>query len=306
MTDNAELNDALASNFMLVRVSFRAWGGERINHTITDEVVESKQATRDAGKFSMKLLASADDELKVVRAQMVALRSFVYNRTLPWTLNSEGAKKGDRLIATGESLQFLADTAKMKKGYDDSILELQRVWDTRVAQAKANLGQMGAAIDPSVYPTASQVPSLFAVSIELHPLPTITDFSRLTIPAGLADALGQRLANQTRVQVENAMTDLRDRLAKELSRMASNLAKAGAGEKTKLYESMLTNTHELCLLARSMNLTRSPRFDEIVDRIEASLLRYPIATLREDVQTAALVAKEAAEVRQELETVDWF
>ena len=29
--ENTELNDALASNYLLVDISFRAWGGERIN-----------------------------------------------------------------------------------------------------------------------------------------------------------------------------------------------------------------------------------------------------------------------------------
>jgi hypothetical protein len=303
VTNNAELNDALASNFMLVDISFRAWGGERINHAVSDEVVQSKHATADAGKFRMKLMASADSELKAVRAQIVALRSFVYSRTLPWSLNTEGAKKGSRLIATADAMQFLADTAKMKRGYDQSVLDLQAVWDSRVAEAIANLAEMA---DPNAYPTAAQVPDLFSVVIELRPMPTVGDFSRLQVPAQLAEALGERLADQTRTQVNNAMTDLRDRLAEEVQRMAVQLAKAGAGEKTKLYESMLTNTQSLCSLARSMNLTGSERFGELIDKVEQDLLRYPIETLREDKHTAALVAESAKQVLTDIGGIDWF
>ena len=306
MSDNTNLNDALASNYMLVRISFRSWGGERINHKITDEVVASKHATADAGKFRMKLLASADAEMKAVKAEIVALRSFVYSRTLPWTLNDEGAKKGARLIATAEAMQFLADTNARKKNHDAAVLALQSVWDERVEQAIVNLGEMGQTVDRSIYPTAAEIPDLFSVAIELHPMPAVADFKRLTIPAPLAEALGQRLANQTKLQVNNAMTDLRDRLVEEVQRMATQLGKAGAGEKTKLYESMLTNTQALCELARSMNLTGSERFNELVDKIERDLLRYPIDMLREDKATAAMVSESAKQVLGEIEDVEWF
>lgn len=304
--ENTNLNDALASNYLLVDISFRAWGGERINAEATREVVEAKHATRDAAKVRMNLMASADAELKAVRAQIVALRSFVYSRTLPWSLNDEGQKKGSRLIATSDSLQFLADTAAMKKHYDDAVLALQQVWDDRVSQAKQNLADFMSITDPTLYPSAAEVPKLFSVNIELRPMPAVADFNRLTIPASLAEALGQRMAAQTMSQVDNAMNDLRDRLARELQRMSDNLTKAGEGQKTKLYKSMLDNTQALCSLARSMNLTGSPKFNDLIDRIESNLLRYPIETLREDKATAALVAKEAKHAFDEVTTTEWY
>jgi hypothetical protein len=302
--ENIELNDALASNYLLVDISFRAWGGERINSSVSDEVVSAKHASRDAGKFRMKLLASADTELKAVRAQIVALRSFVYSRTLPWSLSDgDTAKKGSRLIATAQAMQFIADTATMKRSYDQSVLDLQAVWNGRVQQALLNLGDMA---DPSVYPAASEVPNLFNVTIELRPMPAVSDFARLTVPAPLAQALGDRLANQTRVQVTNAMTDLRDRLAKEVGRIATQLGKVSVGEKTKLYESMLTNTQELCDLADSMNLTGSERFTEVIDKVRRDLLRYPIDTLREDVGTAKVVAVQAEQVLEDMGNIEWM
>jgi hypothetical protein len=304
MSDNDRLNDALASNYMLVDISFRAWGGERINRAVSNEVVAAKHASQDAGVFRMKLLASADEELKAVKAQIVAVRSFVYSRTLPWSLSDEGAKRGSRLIATADAMQFLGDTATAKRAYDASVLALQAVWDDRVAQAVANLGDMVS--DASEYPTAAMVPHLFSVTIELRPMPAVGDFTRLSIPVGLAEALGQRMANQTVRQVNNAMMEMRDRLVKEIQRMAEQLGKTSRGEKTKLYESMLTNTQGLCTLARSMNLTGSERFIELIDKVESDLLRYPIEALREDIGTATLVATSAKQVLDEIETFDWF
>lgn len=303
MQDNTELNEALASNYMLVNVTFRAWGGERVNRKASDELVQAKHATADAATVKTKLLASADTELKAVKAEQVAFRQFVYARTLPWSLNSEGAKRGSRLIATADAMQFLADTAAKKKSHDMAVLELQNVWDQRVAQAIPNLADLA---DPSVYPSAAEIPDLFAVTVELLPMPSVGDFTRLSVPAPLAEALGNRLAEQTRAQVTNALTDLRDRLTDELKRMVTQLGKAGAGEKTKLYESMLTNTQSLCDLARSMNLTGSQRFNELIDKIEQDLLRYPIETLREDRHTASHVAAQAHQVLTDIGDIDWY
>lgn len=301
--ENIEMNDALASNYLLVDISFKSWGGERINQRVSDEVIAAKQATTDAGKFRMKLLASADAELKAVRAQIVALRTFVYSRTLPWSLSDEGAKKGSRLIATSDAMQFLADTSAMKKLYDQSVLDLQAVWDQRVQEALHNLGAMG---DPSAYPPASAVPNLFSVVIEVRPIPTVGDFSRLSVPSELASALGNRLASQTKAQVENAMLDLRDRLTHEIKRISAQLGKVSTGEKTRLYESMLTNTQDLCKLARSMNLTGSERFEQIIAQIEQDLLRYPIETLREDKATATIVAQRADSMLEEIANAQWY
>lgn len=301
--DNTELNDALVANYMLVDLTFRAWGGERINQNVSEEVASAKHASRDAGKYRMKLLASADAELKNVRAQFVGLRSHVYSRTLPWSMNDEGPKKGSRLIATMDAMPFLADTAQKKRACDAAVLDLQAVWDERVRQACINLGDMA---DPSVYPAASEVPNLFNIVIGLRPMPAVSDFTRMSVPAPLAQALGQRLADQTKQQVANAMIDLRDRLAREVGRMATQLGKVAVGEKTKLYESMLTNTQELCTLAKSMNLTGSERFNEIIDKVESSLLQYPIETLRDDLSAAKLTAMNAEQVLQDINGVEWF
>lgn len=302
MDETVQMNDALASNYLLVDVSFKSWGGERINRGVSDEVIAAKQASKDAGKFTMKLLASADAELKTVQATIVAMRSFVNSRTLPWALAAD-RQKGARLIATSQSLQFLADLNHMKKHFDQAVADLQKVWPARVQSALVNLGAMA---DPGLYPDVSDLPKMFRVVVELRPVPAVSDLARLTVPATLAEALGSRLAAQTQAQIDNAMLDLRDRFATEIKRMATQLGKVSAGEKTRLYESMITNVQELCGLAKSMNLTGSERFNDTIERIERDLLRYPIDTLREDTGAAKLVATQATSVLETLESESWY
>lgn len=301
---NDDLSDALASNYMLVSLSIRSWSGKRTDKDATQEVIANKNAVQDAGAFSKKLLASADEELKEVHAAANAIRGYVYSRTLPWTLQSDGAKRGERLVATSESMNFLKEVAALKKVYDDAVLNLQQVWDARVNQAIANLGSLA---DPSDYPTASDLPSLFSVTVDIRPLPAIADFSRLNVPAALQTALAQRMAQHAETQMRNAMEDLKERLLEELNRIATQLERVGNGEKTKLYQTLITNTQNLVSLARSMNLTGSQRLMELADKIEARLLTYPVEVYKNDIGKAAAVAKEAKALITEAEDDDlWF
>lgn len=303
MSNLQELNDALAGNYMLVSVSFRSWSGKRTDADATQEVIKAKSAVQKAGSFVTYLLAEADDELKAVHAAAAMVRQFVYSNTLPWSLSQEGARRGERLIPTAQSMVFLRDLNALKKQHDDAVLALEQVWPQRVAQASSNLGGLAATAQ---YPDASELRKLFGITVELRPMPVVSDFARLNVPAAMAEALGERMAQQAKVQVESAMDDLRERLTAELNRMHTQLSKAGNGEKTRLYETLITNTQQLCAMARTMNLTNNQKLIDVANKIESSLLKYPIETLREDKTRALEVAAAAAEVIGEIDGIEWF
>lgn len=302
--NSQEINDALASNYLLVSMSIRTWSGKVSDKKVASEVINAKSAVKDSGAFVKNLLASADAELKEVQAAANALRSFLYNNTLPWTLTSDGAKRGERIVATAKSLEFLRDVAEHKRHYDDAVVQLQNVWDERVAQAQTNLGGMANAKD---YPLRDELPDLFSVSVELNPIPAVTDFNRLNVPAQLQSALAKRMSQQMEAQMKNAMDNLRERLLEELGRMATQLGKVGRGEKTKLFETLTTNCQSLVGLARSMNLSGSTRLTELADKIEAQLLAHPVEVYKGDVGRAAATAAQAAELLKEAQELDvWY
>jgi hypothetical protein len=287
---NQDLSEALSSNYMLVSLSIRTWSGKRTDKDATSEVISNKNAAKDSGSFVKKLLASADEELRDVLAESNAMRSFLYANTLPWSLSTEGAKRGERLVPTANAMTFLRDVAEIKKRYDAAVLNLQSVWDARVTQAITNLGGLA---NPSDYPPAHDLPALFSVQVDIRPVSAVNDFTRLSVPAALQTALASRMASQMETQMKNAMEDLRERLLEELNRIATQLGKVGAGEKTKLYETLITNTQNLVALARNMNLSGSQKLIELADKIEAKLLSHPIEVYKQDVTRAATAAQEA-------------
>jgi hypothetical protein len=303
MTDSTSLNDALASNYLLVSFALRSYSGKVTDKTASNEVIANKGATRDSGKFVKNLLAGADGELKAVNQLGTALRGFVYSRTVPWSNSTDGAKRGDRLIAATESIEFLRELNLIKKDYDSAVLRLQTVWDQRIKEALGNLGGLG---NSTEYLDAADVPSKFSVSVDLLPVPQLSDFSRINVPVELASAMGQRHMQLEEIKVQNAKDDLRQRMLEEIQRMATQLKKCAAGEKTRLYDSLVTNLQDLVRLARSMNMTGNSKFTELADRIESELLKYPVDVYRNHHEKAGVVADAAASLAVDAAIEDFW
>jgi len=286
----AELNDVLSSNYLLCDLTIRSWAGRSTDADATKEVIESKGASKDAGKFNKNLMASARGELDAVTKQAASLRHFFYSKTLPWTTTSEGKKSGDRIIASAAAMDFLQEFKTFKIEYDAAVKALVLVWDERVAQAMSNLGLMA---DATEYPAAHEIPKKFAIQLDMCPIPAQSDFKRLNVPAALATALGNRHKATAAQQVQNAMNEMRDRMLAELERIYTQMNKHANGEKTRLYESLITNMQGLVQMAKSMNLTGNPRLTELAERIELQLLSHPVQVYKDDPGKAAVLAQSA-------------
>ena len=293
MVDATELNDALAANYMLVDLEIRAWNGNKTDSAASSEVIANKGAIKGSGRFVTALLAGADKELKEVKSMGSAIRTYVYSHTLPWSANTDGARRGSRLLAAKSSLDFLRDLNAIKKEYDASVARLIVVWPHRISEAMSNLGGLG---DPDNYPSASELGRLFSVSVDLSPVPAMADFSRIGVPSSLAEALGARHANQAEQKLHVALDDLKEQLLKELSRMAVQMGKVVAGEQTRLYDSLVTNLQTLVRLARSMNVANNPHLTDLADKIEKQLLAQPVSALKNSVQKAGEVADAAKQL----------
>ena len=294
MTDTTLLNDALAANYMLVDLDIRSWSGRVTDRTVSSEVIASKGAARDSGKFVKYLFASADEELTAVQRAAEQVRQYVRQNSVPWCgRGATGANHGPRLIGSVKAIDFLSGLNQVKQPYDQAVQTLVNVWDARVQQALTNLGGLATLDD---YPRADQVAAMFGVRVELQPVPAQSDFSRLNIPVPLAEALGDRYAKAKAANMDNAMGDLKERLLQCVGRMSTQMGKAGAGEKTRLYDSLNANLQGMVDLLRTMNATGKPELVALCDRIERELLAVPIAAIRTSPAKAAEVAASAAAI----------
>ena len=285
-----DLNDMLAANFLAVTVSVKFWSGKVTDQEVSQEVISSKGASRNAGKFVKDLFVGADAELKEIARLQNSVRSIVYSRTAPLANNASGTQRGDRIVNALKSLELLREVKAPILDSKEAVQRLKAVYQLRVQEALSNLQALG---NPSDYPTVDEIESRFGVTVDLAPLPKISDFSRVNVPAALAKGLGELYASQEKARVDNALADIKGRLLGELQRMASMLGKHGAGEKTRLYDSLVTNLQDLVSLVRSMNVYQNPELDKLADKIEGMLLQHPVEVYRNHPLQAAQVAKAA-------------
>ena len=293
MTDNQQLNDALAANYMLVDLELRSWSGQKTDREASAEVIASKGATKDAGRFVKYLFASADAELTAVHHAGSAVRQYVYRNTVPWSGNTEGSQRGPRLLPAVKAIEFLSGLNAVKQVYDKAVVDLATVWDQRCLEAQAKLSGLAKASD---YPSAAEVVKLFGVTVDLRPMPTEQDFSRINLPSAVIQALGERYAQKRVEGIEGAYADLKERILKEIQRMAKQLGKAGAGEKTRLYDTLNTNLAHLVDMLRAMNVTGKPELNALADRIEKELLSMPVDVFRNSQAKSAEVAAAASSI----------
>jgi hypothetical protein len=285
-----DLRGSLQNNYLLVDLNIRSWSGKRTDKDASNELLDAKHSTRDGGAFVKNLLASARTELDAVHKEAAALRHFVYQRTLPWTSSADGAKRGERLIASAVTMEFLSDLKARKATHIEAVRALRAVWPARVAQAIANLGDLG---NPDDYPSEDELPSLFSIHVGMRPIPMLADFERLNIPVQLAQGLGQLHEQAARQCVQTAMDDMKDRLLSELERINLQMTKVATGEKTRLYDSLIGNMKGLVQMARNMNLTGNQKLFELADRIEMKLLQHPVEVYKNDTSKAAVLAADA-------------
>lgn len=290
-TDVDQINNALASNYILVDVELRQWTGKRKDNVVSGEVLTSKGASKDGGYFTKNLLASAGGELKEIHQRGNTLRHYVYANTLPWSSSTSGAQRGERLLATSLSMNFLSELKTLQTDYEAAVQALTAAWPTRVAEAMRALGTLADATD---YPDAHELAELFSVSVDLRPIPAVGDFSRLNVPAALAGALADKHAEQAQSQLDNAMASLRDRIIAELTRINTQMSKHANGEKTRLYDSLIGNMQSLVQMARSMNIGNNAELATLADDIEKKLLKVPVEAYKGNIALAGEAAKAAA------------
>ena len=302
--DKADLNTALSGNYMLVTLAISRWTARKPDKALAAEAAAAHGATPEAVTATRKLMAGADTELKAVETALNAARSYLYQESLPWsTADNDSSKRGPRLVPIKKAMDIIAKLKQHQDEFSVAMTEFKGVYAQRVTDALRNQGTLA---DATAYPDVSQLDDMFTVRLDITPVPAQGDFSRMSIPANLAQALGGRMAQRHNVAVNNAMSDLHGRISAAVGNMATVLSKHAAGEKTRMYTSLITNVQVLGALLRDTNFTDDAAITAMADRID-ELTEYDIGMIKSSPALAGDLAKKAtaiveARAQQELVT----
>lgn len=289
-----DMTETLRNSWMIVRVETRSWGGTRTDKTASSDAARAAEAAEGAVRVVKHMLHSAKRELDAVSRAQGAMRDYLERVSVPWPGN-----KGARLVPTSKVVDVLAGLGGLQGEVKEAVEMLRQAWPDRVQQSCAALGTLA---DPTAYPTEDAVPSMYGVTIRCEPLPSGTDYSRLTLPPEVATALAERLHRDQEQAVKAVRQDTAERLVDVVNRLRTTIDKKIAGEKTRLTESPLEEMASLTALVKELDTTG--KLGRQLQQLE-QVQQIPLADLREKQHVQKEVKVLFDEVAQGLEGAVW-
>ena len=260
---------------MLVEFNASVWTARKLDKTTTDEVVATKHAAaRDAARVNVHLLAGRT-ELEVIQQAVGRARQYVYDKTSPWS------DSGLRLLP---NISFMAFTEKLddfEHEFTALVKSFVAIYPTLITAQAMALGDM---FKRDAYPTANEIMTKFSFRVNYMPVPTAGDF-RVDVGNAAQAELKAKLDKLTQERIDNAMSDVRERLSAHLKRMSDRLTTdyvQGEAKPRRFHDTLVEGALELCDLTKALNIVNDPALETARRDLEQVLVGVTPTELRKN------------------------
>lgn len=260
----------LASSAMLVDHHISVWTASRLDRSVTDELLVSKNAGAGAAQVKKNLMAGTTQR-KDIADFAAGCRLWHTQWTMPW------ADKGVRLLPATKFLDYKQELNLRRDTFNQMVAAFLQDYDNLVLVAQNFLGDMFNASD---YPSKDEVAGDFGYKVIFSPVPQAGDF-RLDIPTRDMEALREGYEHAFQDRLQEAMKEPWERLYKMVSSMAEKLDDTG-DRKKRFHDSFISNAEELYDLLGHMNLTQDPELEKARAQLKDTLQDRHIDSVRND------------------------
>jgi hypothetical protein len=274
---------------LLVEFNASVWTARKLDKSATDEVVISKRAgAKDAARVNKHLLAGRG-ELDVIQKHVGAVRTYVYENTLPWS------DTGIRLLPTSKFMDFNDRMGKLEEEFVELVNDFVQVYPSLITAQAMALGDM---FDRNEYPSAGEMSHKFSFRLNYMPVPKAGDF-RVDVGNEAQEELQNKLAKLADERIELAMKDARERLKSHLERMMERLKVEevnGKVTKSRIHDTLIEGGLELCDVLKALNLTGDPVLESARAKLESLLRSVDVGDLRKHDSARVEVRTQVAEI----------
>jgi hypothetical protein len=260
---------------MLVEFNASVWTARKLDKTTTDEVVATKHAAaKDAARVSKHLLAGRT-ELEVIQQAVGRARQYVYDKTSPWS------DSGLRLLPNASFMAFTEKLDDFEHEFTALVKSFVTIYPSLITAQAMALGDMFKRDD---YPSANEIMTKFSFRVNYMPVPTSGDF-RVDVGNAAQAELKARLDKLTQERVDNAMSDVRERLSSHLKRMSDRLTTdyvQGEAKPRRFHDTLVEGALELCDLTRALNIVNDPALETARRDLEQVLVGVTPTELRKN------------------------
>ena len=260
---------------MLVEFNASVWTARKLDKSTTDEVVASKNAgAKDAARVNKHLLAGRT-ELDVIQQAVSRARQFVYDNTAPWS------DSGLRLLPTVNFMKFTERMNDFEHEFTALVKSFVAIYPTLITAQAMALGDM---FKRDAYPTANEIMTKFSFRVNYMPVPTSGDF-RVDVGNAAQAELKAKLDKLTQERIDNAMSDVRERLSAHLKRMSDRLTTdyvQGEAKPRRFHDTLVEGALELCDLTKALNIVNDPALETARRDLEQVLVGVTPTELRKN------------------------
>lgn len=304
-------NEALARNYMTIKVEIRSW-----QMNVKDKEV-TNQVTADAGAAdgSMRVYKSIGNHkaAKAVKSAYTNIQRVWRNNTLP-LYSGEGRTSGARIAPTNDVIRVMKEIEHAKVQAEQALDEFRLEYPQVIAWAQNELKH---AFDASDFPSVDDACARFYSKARYNTIPVSTSLDDMNVPGALVSWMKDEIEKENEAEINNALNSLREKLLEEVKRMADNLAKyAGYAPEyndegklstraPQLYDSLVTNVQHSLTMLRATAVGDTTKLTELADKIDQKLVQYPVESLKNDPGLARKVSEAAKEISDAIDDDNW-
>lgn len=262
---------------MLVNLNIRVWTARRYDKTVSAEVIKNNEADDDAGRFN-KLLVSKEAIGKVLKPAG-ALRQWHYGVTLPWL------DEGPRILPASMYFDYIDGYNKRRPEVEAAMKEFVDTFSDLKKEAAVLRKKM---YNPADYPT--DVASKFGIKLTFLPMPDEGDFR-----IELGEEEEKRIAESAKIAIESSYMLAQQDLWKRIADVTSHMVEVLNSDNQRFHQSLVGNVAELAEILPKLNFVGDTQINEVAIQMKQKLTAVAAASLKEDPESRARVAREAAE-----------
>lgn len=261
---------SISSSAMLVDLSISTWTARKLDRSVTDEVNSNKKASKAASRVNKNLLPEVA-QLSRINKFVSATRKWVYNDTLPWS------DYGPRLIPTAKFFDFKRKLDDARVEFEGMVQEFLTDYPHLISAQAFELGDM---FNRDEYPSVESIANRFAFNVAFIPVPESGDF-RVDIGDEAAEELRTQYEQEYAARYENALSDIRSRIATALKHLSERFTDTDDGSHKRFNNDILERFIDTLSTVRALNLTNDPQIAKIINESEWAVANVDVDDVRE-------------------------
>jgi hypothetical protein len=232
-----------------------------------EDAANSAHANSDSTRMYFNILGSHHSHLKAVNSAYAAIRTYLYENTLPFSQSGDGQQtRGPRLIPVCRVPEVLTKLQELKHEAETALNEFLPEYARLVELARIHdVGDFGAEIH---YPAADEVRGRFVARVSAPQAIPSANMAGFSLPAKMADDIAAANSAAIAAQLDRAKNTAMQQAEDQMKTLVKQLR-----DGKRLHPSLISNSRRAGRMLRDITegYDNDPRLLALADLIDEKI-----------------------------------